>query len=121
MMQGNCRIPLLSMFFTPELRARRGRMALPVVFWGHGLVISLARVILHGTALHAGQLAFQQVLILASPVCTVWILVAIRYCAANAGSFWGKMARWLTVTWGMNTDFVLLFLQIGLLLGSAGS
>ncbi|MDX5350010.1 MAG: hypothetical protein LPJ95_04790 [Paracoccaceae bacterium] len=107
---------LLSAFFAPELRAWHGRMALPVVFWGYGVTMSLALAILHGTALEAGQLAFQQVLILIAAAYTIWILVAIWRCAPNSSPFWGTLARWLTVAWGLNTTLVLFFLQLELLL-----
>ena len=105
---------LFALFFAPELRAWQGEMALPVVFWGYGVATSMVLVILHGTALDAGQLAFQQVLILVSAAYTVFILVAIWRCAPNANVFWGTLARWLTVAWGLNTAFVLFFLQIEL-------
>lgn len=107
---------LLSLFFAPELRAWRGRMPLAVVFWGYGVATSMALVILHATALDAGQLAFQQVLIVVSAAYTIWILVAIWRCAPNAAPFWGVLARWSTIAWGLNTAFVLLFLQIELAL-----
>jgi len=106
----------LSLFFDPERRAWLGRMALPVVFWGYGVAASMVLAILHATALDAGQLAFQQVLILISAAYTVWILVAIWRCAPNASPFWGTLARWLTVAWGLNTALVLFFLQIELVL-----
>lgn len=107
---------LFSLFFAPELRAWRGRMALPVVFWGYGVATSMALAILHATALDGGQLAFQQALILISAAYTVWILVAIWRCAPNSSPFWGMLARWLTVAWGLNTALVLFFLQIELVL-----
>lgn len=107
---------LLSRFFASELRAWHGRTALPVVFWGYGVATSGALAILHATALDAGQLVFQQLLILASVAYTLWILVAIWRCAPNASPFWGTLARSLTVAWGLNTAFVLLFLQLDLLL-----
>lgn len=91
-------------------------MALPVVFWGYGVATSMALAILHATALDAGQLAFQQMLIVFSVVYTVWILVAIWRCAPSASPFWGSLARWLTIAWGLNTTFVLFFLQLELLL-----
>lgn len=111
----------LATFFAPELRAWQGRAALPVVFWGHGVATSIGLAVLHATALDLGQRGFQQVLILVSAAYTVWILVAIWRCAAHAGAFWGTMARWLTVAWGLNTAFVLLFLQIELVLGLVGA
>jgi len=107
---------LFSLFFAPELRAWQGRMSLPVVFWGYGVATSMTLAILHATALEAGQLTLQQVLILISVVYTVWILVAIWRCAPNASPFWGTLAQWLTVAWGLNTGFVLFFLQIELVL-----
>ncbi|WP_372840171.1 hypothetical protein [Phaeovulum sp.] len=106
---------MLLAFFAPELRAWRGQMPLPVVFWGYGVGTSIVLAILHATALDAGQLLFQQALILISAAYTIWILVAIWRCAAKARALWGVLARWLTVTWGLNTAFVLLFLQIELL------
>lgn len=107
---------LLSLFFAPELRAWHGRMSLPVVFWEYGVAISTALATLQATALEAGQMAFQQVLILISAGYTFWILVAIWRCAPNAAPFWGVLARWSTIAWGLNTAFVLLFLQIELAL-----
>lgn len=107
---------LFSLFFAPELRAWQGRMSLPTVFWGYGVAMSMALAILHATALDAGQLAFQQALILISAAYTVWILVAIWRCAPNASPFWGTLARWLTVAWGLNTALVLFFLQLELML-----
>lgn len=107
---------LFSLFFAPELRAWQGRMALPVVFWGYGVAMSMALAILHATALDAGQLAFQQVLILISAAYAVWILVAIWRCAPSASPFWDNLARWLTVAWALNTVFVLFFLQLELML-----
>ncbi len=106
---------IFSSFFASELRAWRGQMPLPVVFWGYGVATSLVLGILHATALDAGQLFFQQALILISVAYTIWILVAIWRCAVSEGTFWSVLARWLTVTWGLNTAFVLLFLQIDLL------
>lgn len=107
---------ILSSFFAPELRAWRGQVSLPVVFWGYGVATSLAVAILHATALDLGQMALQQALIIISAAYTIWILVAIWRCALNAAPFWGSLARWLTVAWGLNTAFVLFFLQIELML-----
>jgi len=111
---------LVSLLFAPELRAWRGLMALPVVFWGYGVATSTVLAILHATALDAGQLDVQQALIVISMAYTVWILVAIWRCAQNTGPFWGTLARWLTVAWGLNAAFVLLFLQLELVLRYAG-
>lgn len=108
--------PLLSLLFAPEVRAWRGQMSLAVVFWGYGVATSLVLAILHATALAAGQLAFQQALILLSAAYTVWIVVMIWRSAAQAGSLWGTMAQWLTVAWALNSTLVLFFLQIELML-----
>ncbi len=107
---------LISLVFEPELRAWRGRISLAVVFWGYGVAPSIVLAILHATALDAGQLVLQQILILVSMLYTVWILVAICRSARNASPFWGTVAQWLTVTWGLNTALVLFFLQFELLL-----
>lgn len=107
---------LLSLFFAPELRAWRGQMSLPVVFWGYGVAMSMALVILDTMALDAGEVIFHQVLILISAAYTIGILVAIWRCAPNASPFWGTLARWTIVTWGLNMAFVLFFLQLELML-----
>lgn len=112
---------LVSMVFAPELRAFRGQTPLPVVFWGYGVAVSTALAILLGLALASQRLLSQQVLILVSGAYTLWILVAIWQCAANAQPFWGAVARWLTLAWGINTGLVLLFLQIELLETYAGA
>ncbi len=104
-----------SLFFTPELGAWQGQVALPIVFWGSGVAMSMALAVLYANALDAGQLAFQQVLVLVSAAYTVWILVAIWRCAQNASPFWGTLARWPTVAWGLNSALVLFFLQIQLM------
>mgnify|MGYP005754930445 CR=1 FL=1 len=106
---------LLSLFFSPELRAWRGQMPLSVVFWGYGVATSLGLVGLHVSALGLGQLGVQQVLIVLSLGYTVWILGAIWRCASNADPYWGTLARWLTFAWGLNSAFVLFFLQIDLM------
>lgn len=91
-------------------------MSLPVVFWGYGVATSLTIAIFLAMALDQGQIVAQQILIFFSAVYTLWILVAIWRCALNAIPFWGILARWLTVAWGLNTAFVLFFLQIELML-----
>lgn len=90
-------------------------MPLAVVFWGYGVFAGGVLAVLYAVALHAGQLLLQQALILASALYTCWLLVALWRCAGNAAPFWGTIARWLTVAWGLNTVLVLAFLQIDLL------
>lgn len=106
----------LLLFFASELRAWRGRAPLAVVFWGYGVATSLGLVALHATALVLGRLATEQILIAVSAGYTAWILVSIWRCAANAAPFWGTMARWMTVAWGLNSALALCFLQAELLL-----
>jgi hypothetical protein len=107
---------LLSLFFAPELRAWQGQRALGVVFWGYGVATSMALAALHASALAAGQIALQQLLIVVSAGYSVWIVVAIWRSASNADPFRATLARWLTVAWALNAAFVLLFLQIELVL-----
>lgn len=107
---------LLLRFFEPEIRAWRGQVAMAVVFWGYGVLFSCLLAVMHVMAYDPEQLFIQQVLILFSAVYTVWILVAIWRSAAHADPFWGSLAQWLTVAWGLNTAFVLIFLQFDLLM-----
>lgn len=104
----------LSRYFASERRAWRGQTPLRVVFWGYGVAVSLVLLTLHATAFALEQWIFQQILILTSAAYTIWILVAIWRCAQRADPFWGMLARLLTVAWGLNTGFVLFFLQIEL-------
>ncbi len=103
-------------FFGPELRVWRGLAPLWTVFWGYGVVASLAIVVLFLTAYDLSELAFQQVLIVVSALYTVWVLVGIWRCASNADPLWRDMARLLTVAWALNTALVLVFLQIDFLM-----
>ena len=114
-------LPLFARLVEPERMAWRGERDLATVFWGYGVLASSALVVLHATALMLGQLAFQQVLIVASGLYTVWILVAIWRCAARAHPYWGTLARWLTVAWALNAGFVFAFLQIELIDRALGS
>jgi hypothetical protein len=109
-------LSFLARFFAPELRAWRGRAALPQVFWGYGVATSLAIAATHAAAVYLERLALQQALIVVSGAYTAFILVAIWRCAENATPFWGTLARWLTVAWALNAAHVLFFLQIELAL-----
>lgn len=105
----------LGRFFAPELRAWRGDVPLAAVFWGYGVFLSSELAALYALAVYLNQLLIQQMLIIVFGIYTPWILVVIWRCADHAAAFWGTMARWLTMAWGLNTLFVLLFLQIDLL------
>jgi len=112
---GSCVLWHLGRFFAPELRAWRGRTPLSAVFWGYGVFLSGELVALYALAVYLEQLLVQQLLIVVFGIYTPWILIVIWRCANNAAVFWGTVARWLTMAWGLNTLFVLLFLQIDLL------
>lgn len=103
-------------FFRPELMAWRGETSLGFVFWIYGVFASALLLILDARAIELGQPGLLQVLVLLSTAYTAWILVAVWRCARNADPFWGTLARWLTIPWGLNAAFVLLFLQFDLLL-----
>lgn len=105
----------LALFFAYELQAWRGNTRLGVVFWVYGVIVSHLLVVLHAAAINGGQWGVLQSLILISAAYIVWILVAIWRCADNAEPFWGALARWLTIAWGLNSIFLLLFLQFDLL------
>ena len=105
----------LSLFFAPELRVWRGEATLRSAFWGYGVAASTVLAVLFATAYQLNQIALQQTLIVVSAFYTVWIVVGIWRCAANAVAFWSNLARLLCVAWAMNTAMVLMFLQIDLL------
>lgn len=105
----------LSLFFVPEIRIWRGQTPLGAVFWGHGVAASSAIVALYIAAVDLEHIILQQALLILASVYTVWILVGIWRCAPNAAPFWGNLARWLTVSWALNSVFVIMFLQFDLL------
>lgn len=106
---------VLSHVFAPELRAWRGEAPLVLVFWFHGVCISLILVGLVATALDMGRTWLVQALIPFGFVYTLWVLIAIWRCASNARPFWGMLARGLTFAWALNVTFVLFFLELDLL------
>lgn len=106
----------LARVFEPEIRAWHGELPLAVMFWGYGVGGSGMLAALYLAALDLNQLLFQQGLIVTSALYTLWALVALWRCAANASLFWGTLARWLTVAWCLNVALVLVFLQLDLLL-----
>lgn len=105
----------LALFFAFELRAWRGDERLGTVFWIYGVIVSHLLTGLHIAAFDRGQWGLLQTLILISAAYIAWILIAIWRCAENADPFWGTLARWLTIAWGLNSVFLLLFLQLDLL------
>ncbi|MHA6323824.1 hypothetical protein [Roseivivax sp. CAU 1753] len=109
----------LHVFFGPELRVWRGTMPLGVAFWLHGVLASWAIAMLYATAVDLGQTVLQQVLLILALFYTVWIIVGIWRCSANAAPFWGSVARWMTVAWAINSTLLLVFLQLDLLVRHA--
>jgi hypothetical protein len=105
----------LSRLFAPEIRAWRGEHRLGVVFWGYGVLASSGLILVLGAAIVLGQVALQQILLVAGALYTGWILVAIWRCAGRAHPYGGGLARSLTIAWALNSALVLLFLQLDLL------
>lgn len=85
------------------------------VFWGYGVFVSSVFIFLCVCAIYGDRIMLQEVMQLSFAAYTVWILIAIWRCAANAHPFWGLLARWLTVAWAGNTALVFFFLQLDML------
>lgn len=111
--------PFRARLVAPEPKVFRGEAALAPVFWLHGVVATWWLIALNIIVMRQDGWAPVQALILLHLGYTAWILVAIWRCAANAHPSWGILARWLTVAWGLNTAFVLLFVEIELVLSRA--
>ena len=109
----------LARLVAPELRAFRGEAPLAQVFWLYGVAASLWIIALNVLVISEGNWKLVQALILLDLGYTGWILVAIWRCSANVSLLWGTLARWLTVAWGLNTMFVLLFVEIELVLSAS--
>lgn len=103
-------------YVAPELRAWRGEAPLWKVFWGYGVCVSAVLVLLYVLAMYQGRVFMQQVLLLCFAAYTVWIILSVWRCSANAHPFWGLLARWLTVAWAGNATMVLVFLQLDLVM-----
>jgi hypothetical protein len=108
-------VRLLSAFFAPELRAWRGEMALWKVYWGYGVFTSALLGLLMLEAMREHRPWWQQSLLLALALYTVWILIAVWRCAAHAAPHWRFFARLSTFVWAGNAILVLGFLELDLL------
>lgn len=106
---------LLSSFFAPELRAWRGQMELWKVYWGYGVLTSIALALLYVEAMREHRPLFQQSLLLALALYTIWILIAVWRCAAHASPVWRFLSRLSTVAWACNAALVLSFLEFELI------
>ena len=111
--------PFLARLIAPELRASRGEAPLAQVFWLHGVAASFWLIAVNALLIPDGDWQLIQALILIDLAYTAWILAAIWRCSASGGPLWGTLARWLTIAWGLNTMFVLLFVEIELVLSGA--
>lgn len=104
----------LAIFFAPELRAWQGKSSLGLVFWIYGIALSSLLAVVTAWAFIENRPPLLQLLIIADFAYTLWVLVAIWRCSTNAHELWGGLARWLTIAWGLNTIFVLWFIEIEL-------
>ena len=102
-----------------ELRALRGEAPLARVFWVQGVAASFWLIALSMVVMNQGNRTLVQALILVDLAYTAWILVAIWRCSRNAEPWWATLARWLTVAWGLNTLFILFFVEVELVLSHA--
>lgn len=113
--RGSVVVALLRLLFEPEIEAFAGRAPLGRVFWLYGVATSLGLALLYRLAMEAGRMGLQQGLLLLLAAYTVWVLVAVWRCAANAAPFWRTLARSLTVTWAANAILLGSFLELELL------
>ena len=78
-----------------------------------GLVfVSVALILVYVDALYRQDETTQQVMLTLFQLYSMWVLVAIWRCAANAKPPWGVIARLVTIAWAANTVLVAGFLQI---------
>jgi len=101
------------------IRYWRGEGSLSRVFWLYGVIFSSLAIALVAWAASAGRLS-EEALVAAIFVLfayTVWILVSVWRCAARCGddSFYGILARWLTVAWAINAILVGGFILLDVL------
>lgn len=106
----------LADFLEPEARAWRGDMPLWKVFWGYGVLASSLLIWFYALAVFEDRPVWREAIMLVFAFYTVWLLVSIWRCAANARPFWGILARWLVVAWAGNTAMLVPFLHLDLLL-----
>ena len=111
----------LDRLVAPEVRAFRGEAPLARVFWLHGVAASLWLIALSVAVMTRGSWQLRQAVVLLDLGYTLWILIAIWRCSANARPPWGALARWLTIAWGLNTLLVLFFVEIELVLTRAAA
>jgi hypothetical protein len=102
-------------FFAPEIRAWRGEQPLWIAFWGSGVLGSVGLAMLWALSLYLGRIGLREALLLCIAGYTFWALVALwRSSKPVLDTFWGALARQLTVAWAVNVILVLGFLQLDL-------
>lgn len=106
---------LLAAAFGPQIAAWRGQAPLAHVFWGQGVFVSVALILVYIDALYRHDEITEQVALTVFQLYSLWVLVAIWRCAANATPPWGVIVRLLTIAWAVNTMLVAGFLQLGLI------
>jgi len=72
-------------------------------------------MVLYATTIYLHQHIAEQVLLICASFYTIWILVSIWRCSLVEGTFWGQLARFLTIAWAANVTLILLFRQLELL------
>lgn len=101
--------------FGPQIAAWRGQAPLAHVFWGQGVLVSIALILVYVDALYRHDQITEQVVLTLFQVYSIWVLVAIWRCAANANPPWTVIVRLLTIAWAANTMLVASFLQLDLI------
>lgn len=105
----------LAAFLAPEIRAWRGEASIAGVFWLYGVLGSTMFGSLYARSVLLGQHLLEQALILLLCVYSVWLPVALWRCAQRSDSPWSVPACWLSLAWGLNAFFLLIFRELDLI------
>lgn len=105
----------LAAFLAPEIRAWQGAAPLATVFWLYGVLASIMIGTLYAQSVLLSQHLLEQALILLLCVYSVWLPVALWRCAQRSESPWSVPARWLSLAWGLNAFFLLMFRELDLI------
>ena len=110
----------LAAFFAPEIRAWRGEAGLAAVFWLHGVLISAVLITLFASSIYRGEVLLEQGSLIGFGLYTAWVLVSIWRCSLAADPFWGVVAKVLSVFRAANSELVVFFLQLELVIHYVG-
>lgn len=105
----------MAVAFSPQIAAWRGQAPLAHVFWGQGVFVSAALILVYVDALYRRDQITQQVMLTLFQLYSIWVLIAIWRCAANVRPPWDVIVRLLTIAWAANTLLVAGFLQLDLI------